>query len=75
MRRTVLAYVGIVAPRVDSTSRGNCLSIGYAETIGSAEATCVAADMRTRTLCVVRITASLPVVASYVFIGLTALLR
>jgi hypothetical protein len=75
MKRTVLAYVGTVAPRVDSTSRDNCLSICHAETIGSAEVGCVAANVRTRTLCVIRITTSIPVVASNAFAGPTALLR
>ena len=75
MRRTVLAYVGTVVPRVDSTSRDNCLSVGYAETIRSAEVGCVAANARTRTLCVIRIRVSIPIVASYAFASSTALLR
>lgn len=75
MRRTVLAYVGTVAPRVDGTSRDNCLSICHAEAIGSAEVGCVAANVRTRTLSIIRISTSIPVVASYAFAGPTALLR
>ena len=51
------------------------MSIGYAETIRSAEVGCVAANVRTRTLCVIRISVSFPVVASYAFAISTALLR
>ena len=69
MGRTVLTYGGTVTPRVDSTSGNDFLSIGFAETIGSAEVGCVAANVRTRTLRVIRISASIPVVTSYAFAG------
>jgi hypothetical protein len=72
--RTVVANVGAVTPGVNSASRDNCLSIGDAEAIRSAQVSCITAYMRAGTLCIIRIPVSEPVVAGYAFAGTVVLL-